>query len=162
MWTLSTSVVPSGWFAGVFLFSVTVSCPFPSRFFGQSLSCSTGGHCWTMWISRGIRFGTFRCLTVISVVHIEAYMLTLRLQLLEVFRLHVMPRHVFEIKRRKRKPVKHQFFQTSSFWFCDFWNALNVMQKPFRNVSCLGTVKICTVLRSIVDQRSRELAVVFG
>ena len=42
MWTLSTSVVPSGWFAGVFLFSVTVSCPFPSRFFGQSLSCATG------------------------------------------------------------------------------------------------------------------------
>ena len=52
MWTLSTSVVPSGWFAGVFLFSVTVSCPFPSRFFGQSLSCATGGHCWTMLISR--------------------------------------------------------------------------------------------------------------
>ena len=47
----------------------------------------------------------------------EAYMLTLRLQLLEVFRLHVMPRHVFETKRRKRKPVKHQFFQTSSFVF---------------------------------------------
>ena len=45
------------------------------------------------------------------------YMLTLRLQLLEVFRLHVMPRHVFETKRRKRKPVKHQFFQTSSFVF---------------------------------------------
>lgn len=44
-------------------------------------------------------------------------MLTLRLQLLEVFRLHVMPRHVFETKRRKRKPVKHQFFQTSSFVF---------------------------------------------
>ena len=59
MWTLSTSVVPSGWFAGVFLFSVTVSCPFPSRFFGQSLSCSTDVHCWTMLISRGIRFGTF-------------------------------------------------------------------------------------------------------
>ena len=51
MWTLSTSVVPSGWFAGVFLFSVTVSCPFPSRFFGQSLSCATGEHCWTMLTS---------------------------------------------------------------------------------------------------------------
>ena len=49
-----------------------------------------------MWISIGfIRFGTFRCLTVISVVHMDAYMLTLRLQLLEVFRLHVMPLHVF-------------------------------------------------------------------
>ena len=59
MWTLSTSVVPSGWFAGVFLFSVMVPCPFPSRFFGQSLSCSTGGHCWTMLISRWIRFGLF-------------------------------------------------------------------------------------------------------
>ena len=47
----STSVVRSGWFAGVFLFSVTVSCPFPSRFFGQSLSCATGEHCWTMLTS---------------------------------------------------------------------------------------------------------------
>ena len=51
MRTLSTSVVPSGWFAGVFLFSVTVSCPCPSRFFGQSLSCATGEHCWTMLTS---------------------------------------------------------------------------------------------------------------
>ena len=41
-------------------------------------------------------FRTFRCLTEISVVHMEAYMLTLRLQLLEVFRLHVMPRHVLK------------------------------------------------------------------
>ena len=65
-------------------------------------------------------FRTFRCLTVISEVHMERYMLTLRLQLLEVFRLHVMPRQVFEIKRRKRKPVKHQFFQTSSFVFVIF------------------------------------------
>ena len=30
-------------------------------------------------------FWTFRCLTVISVVHMDAYVLTLRLQLLEVF-----------------------------------------------------------------------------
>ena len=80
-------------------------------------------------------FRTFRCLTVISVVHMVANMLTLSLQLLEVFRLHVMPRHVFETKRRKRKPVKHQFFQNLKFCFCDFWNALNVMQKPFRNRS---------------------------
>ena len=36
-------------------------------------------------------FRTCRCLTVISGVHMERYMLmlTLRLQLLEVFRLHV-------------------------------------------------------------------------
>ena len=34
-----------------FLFSVTVSCPFPSRFFGQALSCATGEHCWTMLTS---------------------------------------------------------------------------------------------------------------
>ena len=65
-------------------------------------------------------FRTFRCLTVIYVVHMVANMLTLRLQLLEVFRLRVMPRHVFETKRRKRKPVKHQFFQTASFVFVIF------------------------------------------
>ena len=41
-------------------------------------------------------FRTFRCQTVISVVHMEAYMLTRRLQLLKVFRLHVMPRHVLK------------------------------------------------------------------
>ena len=34
-------------------------------------------------------FRTFRCLTVISVVHMDAYVSTLRLQLLGVFRLHV-------------------------------------------------------------------------
>ena len=52
------------------------------------------------------------------------------------FRLHVMPRHVFETKRRKRKPVKHQFFQTSSFVFVNFGMLLiNAMQKPFRNRS---------------------------
>ena len=34
-----------------FLCSVTVSCPFPSRFFGQSLPCATGEHCWTMLTS---------------------------------------------------------------------------------------------------------------
>ena len=34
-----------------FLFSVTVSCSFPSRFFGQSLSCATGEHGWTMLTS---------------------------------------------------------------------------------------------------------------
>ena len=47
-----------------------------------------------------------------------------------------LPRHVPETFFRKRKPVKHQFFQTSmflvAFWF---WNALNAMQKPFRNRS---------------------------
>ena len=41
-------------------------------------------------------FRTLRCQTVISVVHMEAYMLTLRLQLLEVFRLHVMPLYVLK------------------------------------------------------------------
>ena len=62
-------------------------------------------------------FRTFRCLTVISVVHMEAYMLTRRLQLLKVFRLHVMPRHVLKQNDGNEKPVKHQFFQTSSFVF---------------------------------------------
>ena len=62
-------------------------------------------------------FRTFRCLTVISVVHMVRHMLTLRLQLVEVFRLHVMPRHVFETKRRKRKPVKHQFSKPQVFVF---------------------------------------------
>ena len=40
-------------------------------------------------------FRTFRCQTVISVVHMDAYVLTLRLQLFEVFRLHVLPGNVF-------------------------------------------------------------------
>ena len=92
---MSTSVVPSGWFAGVFLFSVTVHFPFPSRVVGQSLSCSTDVHCWTMWISRLDSFRTFRYQTVISVVHMDAYVLTLRLQLFGVFRLHVLPGNVF-------------------------------------------------------------------
>ena len=65
-------------------------------------------------------FRTFRGLTVISVVHMVANMLTLRLQLLEVFRLHVMPRHIFETKRRKRKPVKHQFSKPQVFVFVIF------------------------------------------
>ena len=38
------------------------------------------------------------------------------------FRLHVLPRNVFETKPRKRKPVKHQFVQTHVlflwFWGC--------------------------------------------
>ena len=62
-------------------------------------------------------FRTFRCLTVISEVHMERYMHDTQVAVVGSFRLHVMPRHVFETKRRKRKPVKHQFFQTSSFVF---------------------------------------------
>ena len=50
MRTLSTSVVPSGWFAGVFLFSVTVSCPFPSPVLWSVLChvrlVSIVGRCW--------------------------------------------------------------------------------------------------------------------
>ena len=66
-------------------------------------------------------FRIFRCPTVISVVHMDAYMLTRTLQLLEVFRLHVMSRHVFETKRRKREPVKTQFCQTQVLvlWFLE-------------------------------------------
>ena len=51
MWTLSISVVPSGWFAGVFSVFRDGVLSFPSRFFGQSLSCATGEHCWTMLTS---------------------------------------------------------------------------------------------------------------
>ena len=100
-------------------------------------------------------FRTFRCLTVISVVHMVRNMLTLRLQLLEVFRLHVMPRHVFETKRRKRKPVKHQFFQNLKFCFCDFWNALNVMQKPFRNRSRRERENSLLSLTSLIGSRGK-------
>ena len=58
-------------------------------------------------------FRTFRCQTVISVVHMDAYMLTLRLQFAVVgsFRLHVMPLHVFETKRN----LGNQFFPNLSF-----------------------------------------------
>ena len=81
-------------------------------------------------------FRTFRCLTVISEVHMERYMHDTQVAVVGSFRLHVMPRHVFETKRRKRKPVKHQFFQTSSFVFVNFGMLLiNAMQKPFRNRS---------------------------
>ena len=47
MWTLLRPVVPSvGLLGRLFCVSVTVSCLFPSRFLGQSLSFVTGGHCW--------------------------------------------------------------------------------------------------------------------
>ena len=49
MWTLLRHVVPSVWSLG--RFSVFPSRPFPSGFFGLSLSFVTGGHCWTMLIS---------------------------------------------------------------------------------------------------------------
>ena len=61
-------------------------------------------------------FRTFRCQTVISVVHMDRYMLTLRLQLLEVFRLHVMPRHVFETKRN----LGNETSETPVFPKCQF------------------------------------------
>ena len=74
-------------------------------------------------------FRTFRCQTVISVVHMVRNMLTLRLQLLEVFRLHVMPRHVFETKRNLgNETSKTPVFPNLSFcclwvscecWLCD-------------------------------------------
>ena len=48
-------------------------------------------------------------------------MLTLRLQLLEVFRLHVMPRHVFETNEgMKTKTSETPVFPTSSFVFVIF------------------------------------------
>ena len=78
-----------------------------------------------------IRFGTFRCLTVISVVHMDAYVLTLRVQLLGSFRLHVMPRHVFETKRNLGNETSETpVFPNVSFAACDFLvNAGCVMQK---------------------------------
>ena len=62
-------------------------------------------------------FRAFRCLTVISVVHMIANMLTLRLQLLEVFRLHVMPRHVFEIKQKETKTSENTSFSKPQVLF---------------------------------------------
>jgi len=47
------------------------------------------------------------------------------------FSVACLPGNVIETKPRKRKPVKHQFFQTHVL-FCGFWNSLNAMQKPFR------------------------------
>ena len=66
-WAVNTSVVPSGWFAGVFLFSVTVSCSFPSRSLGfVFVLCDT----WTLLddvdqFVNSVR--TFHCLTVTNV-----------------------------------------------------------------------------------------------
>ena len=48
MRTLLRPVVSSVGLLDVFCVPVTVSCLFPSRFFGRSLSFVTGGHCWTM------------------------------------------------------------------------------------------------------------------
>ena len=81
MWTLSTSVVSSGWFAGVFLFSVTVLWSVFVMFDWWTLLDDVDQEIDSFW--------TFRCPTAISVVHMDAYVLKLRLQLLEVFRLHV-------------------------------------------------------------------------
>ena len=57
------------------------------------------------------------------------------------FRLHVMPRHVFETKRNLGNETSETpVFPNVSFAACDFLvNAGYVMQKPFRNRSCLGT-----------------------
>ena len=77
-------------------------------------------------------FRTFRCQTVISRVHMERYMLTLRLQLLgKFFRLHVMPLHVFETKRNLGNETSETpVFPNVSFAACDFLvNAGCVMQK---------------------------------
>ena len=73
-------------------------------------------------------FRTFCCQTVISVVHI---VLTLRVQLLGSFRLHVMPRHVFETKRNLGNETSETpVFPNVSFAACDFLvNAGCVMQK---------------------------------
>ena len=85
MRTLSTSVVPSGWFAGIFLFSVMVPCPFLSRFFGAVfVMCDW----WTLLddVDQYVNsFWTFRYLyncNFCSAHDMDAYVLTLRLQLM--------------------------------------------------------------------------------
>ena len=99
-------------------------------------------------------FRTFRCLTVISVVHMDAYMLTRRLQLLEVFRLHVMSRHVFETKRRKRKTSENPVLPNLKFWFCGFWNA-QCDAEAVRNRSRLSSNAVCEVWIKAGSRKNR-------
>ena len=74
-------------------------------------------------------FRTFRCLTVISEVHMEALHADTQVAVVGSFSFacchDMFSGNVF----RKRnlgnaKPVKHQFFQTSSFWFVWFLGCL--------------------------------------
>ena len=170
MWTLSTSVVLSGWFAGVFsvfrdgVLSFSVSVLW-SVFCYVRLMCIVG-RCGSVGC---IRFGTFRCLTVSSVVHMVRNMLTLRLQLLKVFRLHVMPRHVFETKRNLGNETSETpvFPKPQFLLFVSFLNAGYVMQKPSRNRSRLGHQSFLVLAFLSVDQekrtcRARSLASVNG
>ena len=53
--------------------------------------------------------------------------LTLRLQLLSVFRLYVLARNALRKRNQETKPVKHKFFPNDSFTFVDLEVA---MQKP--------------------------------
>ena len=61
----------------------------------------------------------------------DAYVLTLRLQFWEAFRLHVMPLPVFETKRNLGNETRETpVFPNVSFAACDFLvNAGCVMQK---------------------------------
>ena len=86
-WTLRTAVVRSvGLLDPSCLFTVMVTCPFLSRFFGLSLSFSPGnvvGRDSVHWACE--RVLELQGLTVISVVHMDAYVLTLSFAVVESF-----------------------------------------------------------------------------
>ena len=88
----------------VFLFTVMVSCPFLSRFFGLSLSFSPGnvvGRDSVHWACELVL--ELQGLTVISVVHMVRNMLTLSFAVVESFRFSFCM--VFRTPRNV-KPVK--------------------------------------------------------
>ena len=141
MWTLSTSVVPSGWFAGVFLFSVTVPCPFPSRFFGQSLSCSTGGHCWTMLISKqlvsDLSLSDCNFCRAHGPVHVDT-----QVAVVGSFSFACLPGNVFETKCWRRETSETPVFPNTCFCLVVFGMLL------MRCRSRLGTEAVQRVLLS--------------
>ena len=116
MRTLLGPVVPSVGLLDVFCVPVTVSCPFPSRFFSLSLSLwlvNIVG--WTVLTGSVIISDLFTVLTLISVVHMDRYMLILWVAVARSFSFQFM--HCFQ-EPRNVKPVKTPFFQIQSFNMC--------------------------------------------
>ena len=78
-------------------------------------------------------------------------MLTLRLQLLEVFSFACLPGNVFRKRNLGNENQWNTSFFKHLFLFCGFWNAFNAMQKP------LGTEAVYVVKKSDDARKSLKL-----